>query len=295
MKMSLSPVVVIAVLVPSAAQAQAQAQAPARPWSLSVTGSTSSAADDQATTSGQVSLDYDTGKVRVGASLGATRANTQVPSVLNVVNASSVDGAAFLGTQVDGFDLSASFGYSRQALDATATARPDAPAVLAGRSVRVGGATTATTYGAGVSRSFGSQFTVTPSLNVAYGRTREQVDLSLASGLGNTVSTVKVATGWTFGARIGTNYQVSPAVSFGLDGGVSAATNGTVVRSGGILWANRFEQRSQQPPGAQQWGDLGAHLTVGLSDSLALSASAGTTVGLDAEQTYGSAGMTFSF
>lgn len=289
----------LAALSLAGAAAAQTPEEPSRPWFLSGSLSASQAADgeDVAVSAGSISLERSFDGAWAGASIGASQGEAAPPPLLalTVADQSSLQTAAWVGAVVGAYDVTVSVGYGRQSLDGdAAVASGSAPAVLAGARFGFDAEVTAASIGLSVSRSFGDTWSFTPAFGVRYDSSESEISARLQTPGAAPVQIESTAEGTTgsLGVTVSGPVNDQLTVSFGAAGYATDNGAAQTFQFGRFDGARPFQPEQE---GSAQWGELSAGLSWPLSGRVSFSATAGTTVGRDADTAFGafSLGMRF--
>jgi hypothetical protein len=225
-----------------------------------------------------------------GASLATTDGDALVPEFLSSASASSFDGALWWRGAWEDVSLQLSLGVAAQDINGALTAGAGAPPALAGQTFPVSGDVDTTSFSATLARTFGDGIIFTPSLSVGYAMT----DVSISAGAAGGVAIDTESEGATASLDFHVSGPIGEMFSWSAGGGLIAAEDQS-ARTLAVARAERFRPLTRQAGGSASWSEVYLGLSAYPSDTLALSASIGSTMGLDFEERWASMTATILF
>jgi hypothetical protein len=268
--------------------------APDRPWtaSLSVSGASADGDASGEFRNASLSLERRFAGAWLGASIGASGGDILIPEFVSVIDASSLQGALWWGVDLGGFNLTASAGHGRQSLEAGLTPPARAPAQIRNRQGEVDGEITTTSIGLTLSAQFGEGLLWSPYATLTH--TESETDVSFEGSGGARLGVSRTQSGLSGGVGVDLSLPASPSVDVLGGVGVLAAEDGsslvyTRLRPGG------FQPSTAQGEGGVEWAEIYAGARFALGGGASLSGTLGTTLGLDRDEAFASAGLSWTF
>jgi hypothetical protein len=265
----------------------------ARHWSVTATVSGAQPEEgDGVLGSGQLSIERRYGDYLLGASLAGSSGEALAPELDVTTDQSGLFGSIWWGGALGDYDVLLSLGYGEQKLEGETTASQ--PPALSGLVIGVDGETQSSSIALSLARSFGEDVVVTPRIRVSYDRTETQLTATAADPVGASITVGEETSGVT--GAVGVDVSGAAGEHVRLLGGAAylatdeaAAQGFWVGRSGGARPATR------QQEGAAQWGEAYLGLALTPIASTEISLTAGSTIGREQDEAFGSLAVAWSF
>jgi hypothetical protein len=267
-------IAVLLACAPGAAAAQS--------WTLTTTASGSQADGDDSPFIGgaSVSLERDFDANWLGASIGFTEGEATIPEVDASIDQQSVDASLWWGAELGEYDLTIALNYTRQDIDGGF--------VLGGTAFAADGETASAGVSLTLSRTFGDDSTLTPSVTISHSET--DTDLVWSAG-GPGIAISESASGLSGAVRLDGAAAMGEGASV-LGGIAYIATDDAAAQT---FAGSRGWTRQREDEGAADWGEAYIGLELELSQASVLSGSIGSTIGRDEEEAFGAISLSWSF